>query len=80
MWIVTHDGKHLVDAKHFSIEKNLGSKEKKFAVCAHLNDSQTVTGTVVCAYYPSEQSAFSDLMRLKEAIEAKSDKVFQFTD
>lgn len=80
MWIVTHDGKHLVDAKHFSIEKNLGAKDKKFAICAHPRDEGTLTGSVICGYYPSEESAYCDLMKIKDEIEEKSGKVFQFTD
>lgn len=80
MWIMTSDGKRLVDVKHFAVEKNIGGKDKKYTITGYLRDDGSLASAAVCAFYPSEESAYKELMKLKEAIEENSGKVYQFAE
>lgn len=79
MWILSSDGKSLVDASYFKIEKNLGGKDQKYAISAYSQTTTAVTLTgAVCAYFPDENKAKDELDRVIAALEENPDKVYRF--
>lgn len=79
MWILSSDGKDLVDATYFKIQKNLGGKDQKYAIVAYSQTTASVTlaGTV-CAYFPEENKAKDELDKVIAALEENPGKVYRF--
>lgn len=81
MWVLNGEGKELVDAQYFSIQKNIGGKDKKFALCAYSKTTALVnmSGAVVCAYFSEEESARRELERVIAFFEENPGKVYKFS-
>ena len=78
MWIMTSDGKNLIDARYFHISRNIGGKAgEKFALQAFSSAAGVQSGYVV-ALYPDEERANAELEKIFAAIEA-GEKVYKFT-
>lgn len=79
MWILSSDGKDLIDVSYFKIQKNLGGKAQKYVIAAY---SQTTSSVVlagaVCAYFPDEDKAKDELDRVIAALEENPGKVYRF--
>lgn len=80
MWIITQDKKNMVDIRRFQITKNMGGKDKKYVMVGYSQVDGGLSNAVTCAYYPSEDSAYNEFMRLKEFREKTPEDVYQFTD
>lgn len=81
MWILNGEGKELVDAKYFSVQKNVGGKDKKFVLVAYSRTTALVnmSGGVVCAYFPDEERAVAELNRVVAFFEENPDKIYKFS-
>lgn len=82
MWILNGEGKELVDAKYFSVQKNIGGKDKKFAVVAFSKTTAlaNLSGSVICAYFPDEERAMAELNKIAAFFEENPDKVYKFSN
>ncbi len=82
MWILNGEGKELVDAKYFSVQKNVGGKDKKFALIAFSKTTAlaNMSGGVTCAYYPDEERAIAELNRVIAFFEENPGKVYKFSN
>ncbi|MDE6579495.1 MAG: hypothetical protein K2K41_03075 [Ruminiclostridium sp.] len=80
MWILSSDGKDLVDASYFKIQKNLGGKDQKYAIVAYSMTTASVTmAGAVCAYFPDENKAKDELDKVIAFLEENPDKVYKFS-
>ena len=74
MWVMTSDGKNLIDARYFHVSRNIGGKPgEKFAMQVFSHAAQGY----ICAFYPDEERANADLEKIFAAIEA-GEKVYRF--
>lgn len=82
MWILDCEKKHLIDAKYFSINKNIGGgKDKKWAITAFSETSTSVTLTgVACAYFSDEDRAVAELEKVAVFTEENPGKVYKFSN
>ncbi len=81
MWILSSDGKDLVDASYFKIQKNLGGKDQKYAIVAYSMTTASVTmAGAVCAYFPDENKAKDALDEVIAALQAYPDRVYRFDE
>lgn len=78
MWIMGTDSKELADVKFFKIQKNIGGKDKKWALVGYFNVTNMVTNDVICAYFSDEDRAIAALEKVTEFIEETPDKVYRF--
>lgn len=79
MWIMGAYGKDLCDAKFFTVQKNIGGKDKKYMIVAFSQTTASVTLTgVTCAYFPDEDKAIAALEKVTEFIEENPGKVYRF--
>ncbi len=79
MWILTADGKNLMLAKRFKVEKNIGGKkDQKWAVTAY-GDMSSLDGIVIAAHFPDEKTALDELMKISKAIE-DGQKFYRFEE
>ncbi|MDE6726130.1 MAG: hypothetical protein K2J79_11060 [Ruminiclostridium sp.] len=80
MWVLTSDGKDLIDASYFKIQKNLGSKDQKYAIVAYSMTTASVTMSgAVCAYFPDENKAKDELDKVIAFLEENPGKVYKFS-
>ena len=78
MWVMTFDGKNLIDAGSFHISRNIGGKPgERYAMQAFPSASGMQSG-YVCAVYADEERAAAELEKVFAAIEA-GEKVYRFT-
>ena len=76
MWVMTSDGKNLIDAGYFHVSRNIGGKAgEKYAMQAYSHGAGAQG--YVCAFYPDEERAVADLEKIFAAIEA-GEKVYRF--
>lgn len=79
MWILTAEGKDLIDASYFKIQKNLGGRDQKYVISAY---SQTTTSVAlagaVCAFFPDENKAKDELDKVIAFLEENPEKVYRF--
>ena len=76
MWVMTLDGKNLIDAKYFHVSRNIGGKAgEKYALQA-FSSAAGVQG-YVCAMFPDEERAEAELEKIAAAIESGV-KVYRF--
>ena len=76
MWVMTSDGKNLMDARYFHISRNIGGKPgEKYAMQAFA--SSVGAQGYVCAFYPDEERAAAELEKIFAAVEA-GEKVYRF--
>lgn len=81
MWIMDCEKKNLVDAKFFSINKNIGGgKDKKWVITAYSEStaSATLTG-VSCAFFAEEDRAAAELEKVAAFAEENPGKVYKFS-
>ncbi len=79
MWILTSDGKSLVNVSYFKIEKNLGGKDQKYVIVAYSQTTAEVTFMgAICAYFPDENKAKDELDRVIAALEENPNRVYRF--
>ena len=77
MWVMTSDGKNLIDARYFHISRNIGGKAgEKYAMQA-FSSAAGMQGGYVCAFYPDEEKAQAELEKIFSAVEA-GEKVYKF--
>ena len=77
MWVMTSDGKNLIDARYFHVSRNIGGKAgEKYAMQAFSPASGVQSG-YICAFYPDEERAVADLEKILAAVEA-GEKVYRF--
>ena len=78
MWVMTLDGKSLINAEYFHISRNIGGKPgEKYAMQAVSSVSGMQSG-YVCAFYPDEEKAMAELEKIMAAVEA-GEKVYKFS-
>lgn len=83
MWILNGEGKELVDAKYFSVQKGIGGgKDKKFSIIAYSKTVANVnlSGSVLCASFSSEEQAIAELNRVVDFFNENPDKVYKFSN
>ncbi|MCM1298852.1 MAG: hypothetical protein NC203_09910 [Firmicutes bacterium] len=82
MWILNGEGKELVDARYFSVQKNVGGKDKKYAIVAFSRTTALVnmSGGVTCAYFPDEEKATAELSRVVAFFDENPDKIYKFSN
>lgn len=68
MYVMTEDGKWILDATDFSVERNIGGKKGKFVIIAHVR-SQTLSQPIL-SYWPDEEAAKVELQRIWKALTA----------
>lgn len=73
--------KNLIDAKFFSVNKNIGGgKDKKWTISAFSQTSAAVTLTgVTCACFSEEDRAIAELERVAAFAEENPGKVYKFS-
>lgn len=77
MWVMTFDGKNLIDAGYFHVSRNIGGKPgEKYAMQAYC-PSMGVHAGYICAFYPDEEKAAAELQKIQAAIE-EGVKVYRF--
>ena len=70
MWVMTSDGKNLIDAGYFHVSRNIGGKAgEKFALQA-FSAAAGVQSGYVCALFADEERAAAELEKVLAAIEA----------
>ena len=70
MWVMTSDGKNLIDAGYFHVARNIGGKAgEKFALQAFPSAAGVQSG-YVCALFADEERAAAELEKVLAAIEA----------
>lgn len=81
MWIMDCERKNLIDAKFFSVNKNIGGgKDKKWTISAFSQTSAAVTLTgVTCAYFSEEDRAIAELEKVAAFAEENPGKVYKFS-
>ena len=78
MWVMTSDGKNLIDARYFHVSRNIGGKAgEKYAIQA-LSSASGMQSGYVCGFFPDEERAEAELEKIIAAIEA-GEKVYRFT-
>ena len=78
MWVMTLDGKNLIDAGYFHISRNNGGKPgERYAMLAFPSASGMQSG-YICAMYADKERAVAELKKVFAAIEA-GEKVYRFT-
>ena len=77
MWVMTFDGKNILDAGAFRITRNIGGKaDGKYAIQGFYSASEL--GGCVCGLYPDEERAAAELERILTAVE-EGVKVYRFS-
>ena len=77
MWVMSSDGKNLIDARYFHGARNIGGKAgEKFALQAFSAAAGMQSGCV-CALYADEERAVAELEKIFADIEAGV-KVYKF--
>ena len=78
MWVMSSDGKNLIDARYFHVARNIGGKAgEKFALQAFPAAAGVQSG-YVCALFADEEKAVAELEKILAAIEA-GDKVYRLS-
>lgn len=74
--------KNLIDARLFSVNKNIGGgKDKKWVITAYSQTSAAVTLTgVTCACFSDEDRAIAELERVAAFAEENPGKVYKFSN
>lgn len=78
MWIMGLDGKELANVKFFKVQKNIGSKDKKWALVGYSNCTALVTGDIICGYFSDEDKAIAALEKVSAFIDENPGKVYRF--
>lgn len=78
MWIMGADSKELAKVKYFKVQKNMGSKDKKWALVGYSNCTALATGDVICGYFSDEDKAFAALEKVSDFIDENPGKVYRF--
>lgn len=81
MWILDCEKKNLIDAKFFSINKNIGGgKDKKWVITAYSQTAAAVTLTgVTCTYFSEEDRAIAELEKVAAFAEENPGKLYKFS-
>lgn len=73
MIVMSQDKKVIIDINGFCVERNLGGKDKKFAIITIPTDNLATSR--ILGYYSEEKYAMEELQKLFEAME-KGDKTY----
>lgn len=72
MWVLTHDGKNLINAGYFHVARNMGGRpEEKFVIQA-FSEAEPQNSGFICSLYAEEADAVAELDMVLTAIEAGS--------
>lgn len=77
MWVMGVDGTELADVRFFKVTKNIGSKDKKWALSGYPH-AIDVIGGIVCGYFSDEDKAIAALEKVSEFVEENPGKVYRF--
>ena len=72
MFVVSEDGKKIVDAISFTVARNLGGKSGKYAVVAQSAITGSLDSSAVISSWPDEESAKEELQRIWQALQEGS--------
>lgn len=74
MTVLSQDKKTIFSGKSFTVEKNLGGKDRKYAIIGNGKDGLSAK---ILAYYPEEKNAVDELEKLFNAM-ANGEKTYSF--
>ena len=77
MWIMGANGTELAEVEFFKVIKNIGGKDKKWAIMGYPQAIEVIGG-IACAYFSDEDRAIAALEKVSEFIEENPGKVYRF--